>query len=49
MDTSNTADLATGGLFSSGCKLCQNPAVQQFLFFTALLAALYFWWTIIED
>ena len=33
----------------SGCTLCQSPGVQQFLFFTAIVAALYVWWTIIEE
>lgn len=34
---------------SSGCTLCQNPMAQQFLFFTAIIAALWFWYVVVED
>jgi hypothetical protein len=34
---------------SAGCTLCQSPITQQFLFLTALVAAMWFWYIVIED
>ena len=37
------------GLNLGNCQLCQSPVAGQFLFFTAILAALAVWWYIIEE